>query len=218
MADKFTAEEIAAAGLEALKKRDADIKLLEEKRAKEAADRETEKTRLAAEAAARDKLDDDELGETGKEALRKERKERRAAEALVATLQADLRRREAADEVAKASKAASEGNFEALYKAELEKNSAAAEATKAQVLKDLRLKVAKEHNLPDEIAERLAGATEAELKVDAEKMAKVVKPTTSAASTEVGAGNQQGAKPAGTEDLSKANYVFMPAGGVPIPE
>lgn len=216
MAKSYTAEEIAAAGLLALQKRDAD-------------DADTEAANKAAAEAKRlldakrkreDEDDDSEIEELkvqGKEALRKERRLRREAERRAEDAEAEAKAAKDALATSTKKQAEAEGNYEALYKAEKKKNDELAEAQKAEAAKALRTKIAGEYKLPADLADRLVGKDEAELKADAEKLAKQVKPS-DAPNLETNTGNTNEGK--GQRDASqpKTNFSFMPANGVPIPE
>lgn len=218
MSKSYTAEEIAAAGLLALQKRDADD--ADTKAAEEAA--AEAKRKLEAKRKREDDDDDAEIEELkiqGKEALRKERRARRQAERDAEDALAEAKAAKESLAAATKKTAEAEGNYEQLYKAEQKKNQELANAQKAEADKALRAKIAGEYKLPADLADRLVGKDETELKADAEKLAKQVKPS-DAPNLETNQGNNGTGNTGQQRDAaqSKPNFSFMPAGGVPIPD
>jgi len=92
-----------------------------------------------------------------------------------------------ADE-AKAAKAKSDGDFEALYKAETARRETAERDLETERRARLRGRIAAKHKLPDQLADRLSGETEEELETDAKALAKLVA-TREAPDTEAGSGS-----------------------------
>lgn len=136
---------------------------------------------------------DEPLGENGKKALDAERKAREAADGEVKRLQKLVDDKATADRKAEEAKAQEQGEWEKLAKQrEDELNAARAELAKRDH-NALKAKAAAKHRLPDELAERLAGETEADLDADAAKLAKLVEPR-KAPDTEAGSGTK-GATP-----------------------
>jgi hypothetical protein len=106
--------------------------------------------------------DDANLGDAGKAALTAERAAKRAAERDLATLRAELQ--------AIKDKDASATDVATRKATEAEARATAAEA------KLLRLTIATEKGLPANLAARLQGATEDELRADADELLKLVGP------------------------------------------
>jgi hypothetical protein len=132
-----------------------------------------------------DGRDDDaggeELGEKGKQALERERERRKAAERDAkekAARLAELERKQAEADAAKAKAdeedAAKRGEFEKLAA----KRAEEIDRLKAEIAKRdhdaLRDRIARKHKLPDALATRLRGDTEADLEADATELAELI--------------------------------------------
>ena len=166
-------------------------------------------------------VDDESLDRTKlREALRKERDARSAAEKERARLDAIVTKAEADRRKQETAKAKEQGDWEQLAtEREAELDRLKGELTKRD--RDaLRAKVAAKHRLPDELAERLVGDTEADMDADAATLAKMIAPRP-APDTDAGAGTR-GATPAGDRPRPKARtdptYTFdRSAAKVPWP-
>lgn len=211
MADKFTDEQIQAL-----------LKLVEKKDDKETDEQRKERERR--EDADRIKREEEEkaLGDAGRRALERVREERDAAKDEARKHAADLKKiKDEQDE--RDRKAAEEsGNFKKLYEDLKGKHEELEQGVKDRDLTALKQKVAKDTGLPDELVERLAGASEADLKADAEKLLKSVAPT-KAADTDTGRDQRTngvgGSSNSSTQDTKvNTNYSFVPAGAVTIPD
>lgn len=204
MVDKMSAADLKAA-LEAAEKREAD----------EQAEKDKPKNPDPPKPSGEGK--DEELGEAGKKALQSERDARKAAEDRAKAAEKDLKDLKDAQAEAERKAAEEAGNYKVLY----EKLQTEHQALKDDLAKKehdaLRTKVAAEFNLPTDLAERLAGTTEADLKADAEKLAKLVK-TPAAPNTETGNNGGPKQSPVEKPDPLKAGYTFVPANAVPIPQ
>lgn len=204
MSDELTPEEIAAV-----------LQGRKDKTAKEKADKEA-KDKADKEAADKQKADEESLGDAGKRALDAERAKVKDAEKRARDAEAALKAKTDAEEVAKTEAAKTAGDFEKLYKAELEKREKLEKDAVESTRRELRAKVAKAHNLPDDVADRLMGDTEEALAADAAKLAQHVKPVATAAETETG--NRNGTTDKSKQvDPTKATYKFVPEGAVAIP-
>lgn len=199
------------------KKTVAELKAeLEEAERLEAEEKAKNESESKDEKDSKDGKDDEALGDAGKKALEAEREARKKAEKDAKDAKAELDRinREKTDAERKAAE--EQGNYKKLYEDLLKEHDTLKTTAEKEKRDALRTKIASEFNLPSDLAERLAGETEADLKADAEKLAKLVK-APSAPNTETGT---NGTKPPPLEkpaDPTKANYSFMPVGAVPIP-
>lgn len=115
----------------------------------------------------------DDLGDKGREALRREREARKSAEKE----RADLRRRldeiESRQREATEAKAREEGKFKDLLDAR-EKELADLRADLARrELTEKRRAVARKYELPDDLADRLVGDTDEDMDADAKRLAKL---------------------------------------------
>jgi len=183
-------------------------------------DGQTETTAVIVESVT-DHDDDEALDRTKlREALRKERDARSAAEKERARLDAIVTKAEADQRKAETAKAKEQGDWERLAterEAELERLKG--ELTKRD--RDaLKAAVAAKHRLSPALADRLAGDTEEDLDRDAAALAKLVA-AREAPDTEAGAGTK-GPTPAGDRPRSKARtdptYTFdRSAAKVPWP-
>lgn len=202
MSQKTVAE--LEAELEEAKKREADAaKTKEDDKAPPATGEKTSKS------------DDEDLGENGKKALEAEREARRKAEKDAKDAKAELDRINNERTEAERKAAEEQGNYKKLYEDLLAEHNKTKDDLVKKERDALRSKVAAEHNLPTDLAERLAGETEADLKADAEKLAKLVK-APAPANTETG----NGTKPPKQEPTKRdpKSYVFVPQGAVNIPD
>jgi hypothetical protein len=160
-----------------------------------------------------------------KEALRRMGEQRDAArkEALDAKKERDALQRE--KEQREADEAKAKGDYEKLAEDRQKRIDELEANEKKRDRDDLKRAVATKHKLPEALALRLAGETEAELEADAKELAKLVKPPV-AADTEAGERHRSGAngadrtKPGENAELVKAGagYTFMPVGAVPVPD
>lgn len=211
MADKLTEDQIAEL-----------LKLIGKKDDKETDEQRKERERR--EDADRIKREDEEkaLGDAGKRALERVRAERDAAETKARDSAKELKKLKD-DQDERDRKAAEEsGNYKKLYEDLKVKHDELDKGLKDRDLSDLKSKVAKEVGLPDELVERLAGASEADLKADAEKLLKSVVPP-KAADTDTGkdqrgAGTGASSASSAQDTKVRTNYSFVPAGAVTIPE
>lgn len=92
---------------------------------------------------------------------------------------------------AQAEAAKEQGDYKALYEAEVKKNEKLEGEKKAREHEELRQKVAKAAGLPDESMEFLVGKDEDELKASAKKLASMLK-AEPAADTDLGNSNKTG--------------------------
>lgn len=113
----------------------------------------------------KDDAGDDDLGDTGKRALQREREQRKALERQVAELSEQAKELQA---IKDKDKSESQREKEAREKAERERDEHAA--------KLLRMEVAQDKNLPAGAWKRLSGETRAELEDDADELAKLLGP------------------------------------------
>jgi hypothetical protein len=137
-------------------------------------------------------------------------------------------RKETEEEIRKSIQAEAEaerrkaaGEFEDLYKAEQTKVGtleSEIERLKVEIeerdRRGLREKIAKKHNLPDDLANRLVGDDEKALEEDAKRLAGVVQ--LKAPNTEGGAGSGPGKKAGGNRDPGP--YSFRKSAVVPFPD
>lgn len=185
--------------------KEAADKLAKEKADKEAADKE------AKEKAEKEELD--RLGENGLKALKAEREAKAAEKKRADDAEKELKKYREAEEKAAKEKAEAEGNFKALYEAEQKKVVDLEVKAKQNERLELVRKVAKAHNLPDSLADRLKGETEAELAEDAKALAATVK-VQKAPDTELGGSTE---KPVDTSK-ARTDFTFVPVGAVAIPD
>ena len=139
------------------------------------------------------KATDESLGENGKKALEAEREARAADDKEVKRLQKLVDDEATAKRKADETKAKEQGEWEKLAKQREDELNAAKAELATRDHNALKTKAAAKHRLPDELAERLAGETEADLDADAAKLAKLLEPR-KAPDTEAGSGTK-GATP-----------------------
>jgi hypothetical protein len=115
---------------------------------------------------------------------------------------------EAEKKTAEEQKLKEQGEYKTLLeKAEAEKKQLADQLV-ARDRADLLARVAKKHSLPDELASRLHGETEADLEVDAAKLAKLIPPP--ASQQQARQGSTQSPPPAGNQNQKpKLNYTHL---------
>ena len=118
---------------------------------------------------------------------------------------------EADKKTAEEQKLKEQGEYKTLLdKAEAEKQELLTKLA-ARDRADLLAKVAKKHNLPDDLAPRLQGETEAELDADAAKLAKLIPPPTTQARQGVSAspppsGSAPDARDTSAREVAGARY------------
>lgn len=211
MADKLTEEQIKKL-----------LELVDKKDDKETDEQRKERERREDEE--RKKREDDEknLGDAGKRALERIREERDAAEKKAREASQELKKLKDEQDERDRKAAEESGNYKKLYEDLKVKHEELERGVKDRDLTALKQKVAKDTGLPDELVERLAGASEADLKADAEKLLKSVAPP-KAADTDAGKDQRQngtgGSSNSQNQDTKvNTNYSFVPAGAVTIPD
>ncbi len=132
-----------------------------------------------------DQQDTDHLGEKGRETIRKEREARKLAEkerAALATRLADLEKAQKDRDDAEAKQ---KGEWEKVAQQRADDLAEAQRKLAERDLKDMKVTAAKKAGLPDDLVDRLAGATAEELETDAKALAKHIAPR-DAADTDAG--------------------------------
>lgn len=119
--------------------------------------------------------DTDQLGEKGKEAIRREREARKAAEKERSDLKKRLDELEAKQREAAEAKAKEEGRYKELLE-ERERELREKEAQLADRDRQTwRLKAATKHGIPDDLVDRITGDSEEAMDADAKTLATFLK-------------------------------------------
>ncbi len=132
-----------------------------------------------------DQQDTSDLGEKGREALRRERDARKTAEkerAALATRLADL---EKAQKDRDDNEAKQKGEWEKVAQQRADDLAEAQRKLAERDIKDMKAAAARKAGLPDDLVDRLAGTTAEELETDAKALAKHIAPR-DAADTDAG--------------------------------
>jgi hypothetical protein len=169
--------------------------------------------------------DDEPLGDKGKKALQRERDRADAEERKRKDAERQLRALQKKQREAEEAAAKDEGDYKSLYDDLKTKFDALESERETEKLTANRERIARKHQIPDDLLDLVRGDTDEEIEASVKKLAKHVNP--GAVDTEAGSGRKGQAQttkgaprqlddPAPKQDEKQPQYPFVPDGAVVI--